>query len=471
MTLRTRFAPSPTGQLHVGNARTALFNALLAAAADGEFILRIEDTDAARSRGEFETALLADLSWLDLHWQEGPDVGGPHAPYRQSERGRIYRTFIDKLAEQGRTYPCFCTPAELALARKAQLAAGQPPRYAGTCVQLTTAEIETRLARGLKPALRFRVPDQGATEFDDLIRGAQRFAHRDIGDFVIRRADGSPAFFFSNALDDALMGVSQVLRGEDHLANTPRQLLILGALGLHAPRYGHLPLVLGAGSAPLSKREGGGSLRELRNEGILPEALVNYLARLGHVYARDDFLSFAELARDFDVAHIGHAPAHFDHAQLEHWQREAIKHADSKRLWDWLASMPELAALVPVERHADFIETVRGNLVRPAEARVWADVIFGELPELSEASRTAICSAGSAFFDAATRTLPEVRTGFAGFANAVSVATGARGRKLFMPLRVALTGLEHGPEMEKLWPLLTAARVRARLQRAAALCK
>ncbi|HKS93786.1 MAG TPA: glutamate--tRNA ligase family protein, partial [Gammaproteobacteria bacterium] len=325
--------------------------------------------------------------------------------------------------------------------------------------------------RGLKPALRFRVPDQGATEFDDLIRGAQRFAHRDIGDFVIRRADGSPAFFFSNALDDALMGVSQVLRGEDHLANTPRQLLILGALGLHAPRYGHLPLVLGAGSAPLSKREGGGSLRELRNEGILPEALVNYLARLGHVYARDDFLSFAELARDFDVAHIGHAPAHFDHAQLEHWQREAIKHADSKRLWDWLASMPELAALVPVERHADFIETVRGNLVRPAEARVWADVIFGELPELSEASRTAICSAGSAFFDAATRTLPEVRTGFAGFANAVSVATGARGRKLFMPLRVALTGLEHGPEMEKLWPLLTAARVRARLQRAAALCK
>ncbi|MDE2070513.1 MAG: glutamate--tRNA ligase [Gammaproteobacteria bacterium] len=471
MTLRTRFAPSPTGHLHVGNARTALFSALLAAQADGEFILRIEDTDAERSRAEFETMLLADLAWLGLHWQEGPDLGGPHAPYRQSERSRIYRTYIDKLAGQGRTYPCFCTPGELALARKIQLAAGRPPRYAGTCARLTNAEIETRLAQGLKPALRFRVPDQGATEFDDLIRGAQRFAHKDIGDFVIRRADGSPAFFFSNALDDALMGVTQVLRGEDHLANTPRQLLILEALGLHAPRYGHLPLVLGAGSAPLSKREGGGSLQELRSAGILPEALVNYLARLGHVYAREDFLSLAELVRDFNVAHIGHAPAHFDHAQLEHWQREAIKHADSGRLWNWLAEMPKLAALVPAEQRADFIETVRGNLVRPAEARVWADIIFGERPELSDASRTAICSAGPAFFDAAIRALPEARTGFAGFANAVSAATGARGRKLFMPLRAALTGLEHGPEMERIWPLLTAARVKARLQHAAVLCK
>lgn len=471
MTLRTRFAPSPTGQLHVGNARTALFSALLAAQAGGEFILRIEDTDAERSRSEFETVLLADLAWLGLHWQEGPDVGGPHAPYRQSERSRIYRTFIDKLAEHGRTYPCFCTPAELALARKTQLAAGQPPRYAGTCAGLTTAEIESRLAQGMKPALRFRVPEKGATEFDDLIRGAQRFAHKDIGDFVIRRADGSPAFFFSNALDDALMSVNQVLRGEDHLANTPRQLLILEALGLRAPRYGHLPLVLGAGSAPLSKREGGGSLQELRTEGILPEALMNYLARLGHVYAHDDFLTFAELAQDFKLAHIGHAPAHFDQAQLEHWQREAVKRADSKRLWNWLAEVPELTALVPAERRTEFVETVRGNLLRPVEARIWAEVIFGKLPELSEASRTAIRSAGSEFFAAATHVLPEAHAGFADFANAVGAATGARGRKLFMPLRAALTGLEHGPEMEKLWPLLTAARVSARLQHAATLCK
>lgn len=471
MTLRTRFAPSPTGRLHAGNARTALFNALLAAQAGGELILRIEDTDAERSRAEFETALFADLAWLGLHWQEGPDVGGPHAPYRQSERGRIYRTFIDTLAEQERTYPCFCTPAELALARKAQLAAGQPPRYAGTCAHLTAAEIESRLARGLKPALRFRVPEDGATEFDDLIRGAQRFGHKDIGDFVIRRADGSPAFFFSNALDDALMGISEVLRGEDHLANTPRQLLILEALGLHAPRYGHLPLVLGAGSAPLSKREGGGSLQEMRSEGILPEALVNYLARLGHVYARNDLLSFNELARDFNVAHIGHAPAHFDHTQLEHWQREAVRRADSARLWNWLAEVPGLSARVPAEQRVAFVEVMRGNLARPAEARVWAEVIFGELPELADSSRAALKTAGWPFFEAALRILPGARAEFAGFARAVSEATGMRGKKLFMPLRAALTGVEHGPEMEKLWPLLGGARIEARLRQAVELSK
>ncbi|MGH8321874.1 MAG: glutamate--tRNA ligase, partial [Gammaproteobacteria bacterium] len=222
MSIRTRFAPSPTGRLHVGNARTALFSALLAARETGTLILRIEDTDAERSRPEFEAKLIEDLSWLGIVWQEGPDKGGKHGPYRQSERGEIYRTYIQKLAEHGLTYPCFCTPAELALARKAQLAAGRPPRYAGTCAHLTSDAIETRLAKGLKPALRFRVPETAETVFDDLVRGRQVFAHRDIGDFVIQRANGSPAFFFSNAVDDALMGVTHVLRGEDHLANTPR---------------------------------------------------------------------------------------------------------------------------------------------------------------------------------------------------------------------------------------------------------
>ena len=270
----------------MGNARTALFCALLATRDQGAFILRIEDTDAARSEpGLRRSQLREDLAWLGLHWQEGPDVGGAKGPYRQSERGAIYADYLQQLADKGEVYPCFCTAVELEMARKAQLAAGQPPRYAGTCARLGTAEIEARLAKGLKPALRFRVPEQGETVFEDLVRGRQVFAHRDIGDFIIRRADGSPAFFFSNALDDALMGITHVLRGEDHLANTPRQLLLLAALGLPAPRYAHLSLIVGQGGAPLSKREGGGSLRELRAEGLLPEALLNYLARLGHTYA------------------------------------------------------------------------------------------------------------------------------------------------------------------------------------------
>lgn len=469
MSLRTRFAPSPTGQLHVGNARTALFNALLAAHSSGEFILRIEDTDVERSRPTFETALLADLSWLGLRWQEGPDVGGGHGPYRQSERRATYRRFTDKLSAQGHIYPCFCTPAELALSRKAQLSAGRPPRYAGTCANLSDDEIQARLVRGLQPALRFRVPEGGATEFEDLVRGLQRFVNKDIGDFIICRADGSPAFFFSNALDDALMGITHVVRGEDHLANTPRQLLILQAVGLQAPRYGHLPLVLGQGGAPLSKREGGSSLKELRADGILPEALVNYLARLGHVYARNALLSFDELAHDFDVAHIGHAPAHFDQAQLEHWQREAIRHVDAERLWDWMAQAPELSARVPATQRSAFVELMRGNLTRPSEARVWAEVIFGELPDMGDAARAAVRAAGRTFFEAAMQAVRGRHAGFASFAKAVSAATGVRGRQLFMPLRAALTGTEHGPEMERLWPLLGAARIEARLRRAAEL--
>ncbi|MGH8369745.1 MAG: glutamate--tRNA ligase, partial [Gammaproteobacteria bacterium] len=258
MTIRTRFAPSPTGHLHVGNARTALFNALFAAHMGGTLILRIEDTDAERSKREFEAGLIRDLSWLGVVWQEGPDRDGARGPYRQSERGAIYAEQVERLQTQGHAYPCFCTPAELALSRKAQLAAGKPPRYAGTCAQLGKPQIEARLAKGLKPALRFRVPAKGETVFEDMIRGHQVFANQDIGDFIIQRADGSPAFFFSNAVDDALMGVTHVLRGEDHLANTPRQLLLLAALELSAPQYAHLSLIVGEGGAPLSKREGGG---------------------------------------------------------------------------------------------------------------------------------------------------------------------------------------------------------------------
>lgn len=467
MTLRTRFAPSPTGQLHVGNARTALFNALLAAHAGGDFVLRIEDTDAQRSRQAYETGLLADLAWLGLHWQEGPGIGGQHGPYRQSERGQIYRAFIDKLAEQGRTYPCFCTPAELALSRKTQIAAGQPPRYAGTCAHLSGNEIEARLATGLKPALRFRVPDHGATEFEDLIRGRQQFAHKDIGDFIIRRADGSPAFFFSNALDDALMGITHVLRGEDHLANTPRQILLLKALSLHVPHYGHLSLIVGEGSAPLSKREGGGSLQELRNDGILPEALMNYLARLGHTYTSNEFMSWAVLAKDFQLAHIGHSPAHYDHQQLEHWQRLAVHSMSAERVWTWLVGVrPELNARVPADRRIAFIELVKENLSRPIAALDWANILFSEELKPEEAATAAIQAADREFFEQASRCFKQSPPDFRIFAKALGEATHLSGKNLFAPLRAAITGRLHGPEMDKLWRLLPPALIEQRLQAA-----
>ncbi len=467
MATRTRFAPSPTGHVHVGNARTALFCALLAARDGGAFILRIEDTDAARSDRAFEDALREDLAWLGLSWQEGPDVGGDHGPYRQSERGGFYADYLDKLAAKGLIYPCFCTALELEVARKTQLAAGQPPRYAGTCAKLGTAEIEARLAKGLKPALRFRVPEAGETVFMDLVRGRQVFAHRDIGDFIIRRADGSPAFFFSNAVDDALMDVTYVLRGEDHLANTPRQLLLLEALGLPAPRYAHLSLIVGQGGAPLSKREGGGSLQELRSEGILPEALLNYLARLGHTYADNAFMDIPSLARGFAFSHLGHSPAHFDHQQLEHWQGEALRHADDSRLWQWMAAAsPELGRLVPASALGSFVEVVRDNLSRPGDGVIWAHIVYDESVEPTTEASAVLSATAEGLFEAALSVLKAGAPEFKPYAKAVGAAAGLSGKDLFKPLRAALTGRLDGPEMERLWGLMTPKQLETRLQRA-----
>jgi nondiscriminating glutamyl-tRNA synthetase len=469
MVTRTRFAPSPTGHIHVGNARTALFSALLAARDGGAFVLRIEDTDAARSERELEDMLRADLAWLGVHWQEGPDVDGPKGPYRQSERGVLYEEQFKRLADKALTYPCFCTAIELEVSRKTQLAAGKPPRYAGTCARLSTAEIEARMAKGLKPALRFRVPEQGETVFIDLVRRRQAFAYHDIGDFIIRRADGSPAFFFSNAVDDALMGVTHVLRGEDHLANTPRQLLILEALGMQAPQYAHLSLIVGQGGAPLSKREGGGSLQELRAEGVLPEALLNYLARLGHSYADNAFTDFATLARGFDVSHLGHSPAHFDHTQLEHWQGEAVRHADGARLWDWMkAAGPELVRQVPEDQRLAFVDAVRGNLTRPRQGGEWAAVVYGDLPGYLPEARAALDRARQGFFDAVRGVLRQPAPEFKAFAKAVGAATGRTGKDLYQPLRAALTGRLDGPEMERLWKLMDPQRIQSRFDRAMA---
>jgi nondiscriminating glutamyl-tRNA synthetase len=464
MTVRTRFAPSPTGHLHVGNARTALFNALFAVHMEGTLILRIEDTDAERSKREFETGLIGDLGWLGIAWQEGPDHGGPHGPYRQSERGAVYAEQVDRLTAREQVYPCFCTPAELALSRKAQLAAGKPPRYAGTCAHLGKAQIEARLAKGLRPALRFRVPDKGEMVFEDLIRGRQVFANHDIGDFVIRRADGSPAFFFSNAVDDALMGVTHVLRGEDHLANTPRQLLLLEALGLQSPHYGHLSLIVGEGGAPLSKREGGGSLADLRIDGILPEALMNYLARLGHTYTSNTFMDLKTLAQQFDISHISHSPSHYDHQQLDYWQREALQRADGTRVWNWLATnQPQLMQLVPESMRAEFVDTVRDNVTRPDGAIHWARLLNGEVEPDQDASN-AMQAAGQTFFRQALDCLHADPSDFKSFAKAVSTATGRSGKALYMPLRAALTGRIHGPEMERLWKLLPASGIERQLR-------
>jgi glutamyl-tRNA synthetase len=462
----TRFAPSPTGALHLGNARTALFNDLAARASGGRMVLRIEDTDAERSDEALLERLLEDLRWLGLDWAEGPDVGGAHGPYRQSERGRHYAAAIATLEAAGRVYPCFCTPEELKLSRKVQLASGRPPRYAGTCAALPATEVARRMAAGARPALRFRVPTGLSIEFDDLVHGPQRFASDDIGDFVIRRADGSVAFFLGNAVDDAAMGITLVLRGDDHLANTPRQIMLLQALDRPLPRYGHLPLLLGANGAPLSKRDGAASLGDLRAQGYLPGALRNYLVRLGHPVAESGWLETEALARHFDLARSSRSAAHFDEVQLRHWQREAVGRASEAALLDWLSG--RLEPLGDAARRGAFVAAVRGNLMFPADADpLVALVCDAEVACDAEAGRE-LAAAGADFFGQALAAWRSYAPDFKAWTRAVGAATGRKGAALYMPLRAALTGTTHGPELAPLVALIGEERVAARLASAGA---
>ena len=459
----TRFAPSPTGELHLGNARTALFNFLLAHHAGGRFLLRIEDTDAERSDAQHTAALLEDLSWLGLAWDAGPGREDERGPYHQSQRGALYERFFQTLESQGMVYPCFCTPLELEAARRAQRASGRPPRYAGTCRNLSPSEQQRRRAERLKPTMRFRVPPGRRLEFIDLVHGPQSFLSDDIGDFVIRRADGSAAFFFCNAVDDACMGVTQVLRGEDHLANTPRQLLVLGALGLPAPRYGHVSLIVGSDGAPLSKRHGATSVREFRERGYHAQALTNYLFRLGHSGAEHAVLDLPAMARTFDVAHLGRAPSHFDERQLAVWQKETAQRLSAAEACSWLGALLP-PGLDPPAANA-FIAAVLPNVVLPQDAQPWVQIVFGGPPTLSPEAEQAVKAAGSAYFAAAAQAAAQCGNDLPAIAAAVRAATGRKGAELYLPLRLALTGCPHGPELAPLVRAMPAGQALERLQR------
>ncbi len=450
----TRFAPSPTGSLHLGNARTAFFSHLWARKSAGRFILRIEDTDVERNQARFRDELMVDLGWLGLDWDEGPDIGGPSAPYSQSERGAFYRDLFTQLEQSGRAYPCYCTAEDLELSRKLQRMAGKPPRYAGTCRNLSSAERADRQARGLRPTLRFAVPDDAVIEYDDLVHGPQKFAAGDIGDFIVRREDGTAAFFFCNAVDDAMMGVTHVLRGDDHLTNTPRQLMLLDALRLRRPGYGHVALLVGADGTPLSKRHGSTSVHEFRERGFLSPAILNHLFHLGHASDVDRWLAPADMPAHFRPEHLGRAPARFDESQLMHWQKETLQRMSTAEIGAWLGS----------DEPPEFIDLVRHNIVLPADAAPWAAVVHGELPPLGPAERCVVADAGPAFFTAAAEALNQTGTDLKQLTKILKERTGRKGADLFLPLRVALTGQAHGPELAPLLRLMTPATARLRLE-------
>lgn len=458
--VKTRFCPSPTGLLHLGNLRTALFSALFAKSQQGIFLLRIEDTDQQRSEERYTEQLQTDLLWLGLNWQEGPQHDLGRGPYHQSKRAAIYADYYQRLEAMGAAYPCFCSEEELALGRKIQRSSGKPPRYPGTCQNLAPAQIEAKRAQGLKPTLRFRVPLSQEIRFVDLVRGEQRFNSEDLGDFIIRRADGTAPFLFCNALDDALMEVTHVLRGEDHVTNTPRQILVLETLALPVPQYGHISLILAMDGSPLSKRHGSRSLVELRNEGYLPLAIINYLARLGHYFGHDQFLNVEQLAKQFKLSALSTSPAKYNPDQLLFWQKQAIEHLSAEQLWDWLGI--EFFSSLPTERRDAFLEAIKPNILFPADAYRWANIIFAD--ELTEHDSSLL--GDSIYFAEALIAFEQHGAQAQLILDHLKSRLALKGKLLFQPLRLALTGEAHGPELNKLMGLIKPDAIKQRLLRA-----
>ena len=462
-TLKTRFCPSPSGLLHLGNTRTALFNALLAKGQQGVFLLRMEDSDRTRSQKQYADAAGEDLQWLGLPWDEGIDVGGEHGPYWQSQRQDIYDRYYDVLIEKQLAYPCFCSDEELAIHRKLQLSQGKPPRYSGICRDLTDAKRQEKRDAGIKPTLRFRVPDGETITFCDLVRGEQRFNCNDIGDFIIRRKDGTSPFLYANALDDALMKVTHALRGDDHIANTPRQLLLLRALDLPAPSYGHITLIVGSDGSPLSKRHGSRSVQELRQQGYLPLAIVNYLARLGHHYEDDGFMPLQILAEKFSVDALSRAPARFDEAQLHYWQKQAVLALDNDALWSWCQA--QVIQWVPAEKRDAFVELVRPNVLFPQDTSHWAQVCFSDDWQYDDALLPLLQEAGTEFFTTAAQAWQNSDGDYQAICQAIKSQLNIKGKALFQPLRIALTNARHGPELMPFCQLSGFKRIAQRLQR------
>ncbi len=372
--VRVRFAPSPTGDLHVGGARTALYNWLFARHHDGVLILRIEDTDVERSTAESAEAIVESLQWLGLDWDEGP--------YRQAERLAIYREHAERLLEVGKAYRCVCTPGELEERRKVALAAGRSPRYDGRC--------RDRRLEPEKPwALRLRVQDTGVTIVNDIIHGEVRFDNAELDDFILVRSDGLPTYNFAVVVDDALMEVTHVIRGDDHLSNTPKQIQVYRALDFPLPQFAHVPMILGPDRTRLSKRHGATSVLAYRDLGYLPEALVNYLVRLGWSHGDQEIFSRDELVRYFDLARVGHTPAVFDQAKLDWLNAHYLREADPKRVADQLVTF-WLKVRIP----ADEIEAAAARWSSLGSARTFAEAVvetFGErsktLWELAQTSR------------------------------------------------------------------------------------
>jgi nondiscriminating glutamyl-tRNA synthetase len=478
--VRVRFAPSPTGHLHVGGARTALFNWLFARNKGGKFILRIEDTDLERSTEESYRAIIDALKWLRLDWDEGPLVGGGYGPYFQSERRHLYRERAHRLLSDGLAYYCFCSPEMLAQMRDDLRKQGKDPKYDGRCKMLLPDNVGHRLAEGQPHVIRFKMPLEGATVVHDIIRGEVTFHNPQLDDFVLIKSDGYPTYNFAVTVDDALMKITHVIRGEDHLSNTPKQIRLYEALGVRAPRYAHVPLILGPDKTRLSKRHGATAVGQFKEDGYLPEAMVNYLALLGWAYDdKTEIFAQDDLTAKFSLERVSSTAAVFDYPKLQWMNAEYMKYRSLEDKIDLIMPHLEKAGLVkpPVDdaarRFIGQVVEVVGERLKVAN-QIAGHVRFFFKDEIDYDAEAAEKFLKRHYIAAAFKILEERLSRLEQFDGStieplmkgLVSEMGLKTRDLFQPVRVALTGSRHSPGLYDVMTVLGRDKVLHRLQRA-----
>lgn len=477
--VRVRYAPSPTGHLHIGNARTALFNYLFARSQGGKFIIRIEDTDQKRNVEGGEESQLRHLQWLGIDWDESIDKDGGYGPYRQSERNDIYKKYYDELLEKDLAYKCYCTAEELEEEREAQIARSEMPRYSGKCSHLSKEEEDKLIAEGREPSIRFRVPKGEIIKFDDMVKGEISFETDGIGDFVIVKKDGTPTYNFAVAVDDHLMKMTHILRGEDHISNTPKQIMVFNAFGWDVPLFGHMTLIVNENRKKLSKRDESiiQFIEQYKNLGYLPEALFNFIALLGWSPVGEEELFTKEQFIDiFDVNRLSKSPALFDMHKLKWVNNQYVKALDLDQVV--ALTLPHLQKAGKVSEQLSeeentwvrkLISLYHEQLSYGAEIVELTELFFKEQIEYNQEAKEVL----------AEEQVTEVMASFAGqlerlesftpdeikaAIKAVQKETGHKGKKLFMPIRVAVTGQTHGPELPQSIELLGKETVLNRIK-------
>lgn len=478
--VRVRYAPSPTGHLHIGNARTALFNYLFARNQGGKFIIRIEDTDKKRNIAGGEESQLKYLKWLGMDWDESVDVGGEYGPYRQSERNDIYQTYYNQLLENGHGYKCYCTEAEIEAEREEQTERGETPHYSGKCRHLTAEERAKLESEGREPSIRIIVPEGKTYTFDDLVKGPVSFESEGMGDWVIIKKDGTPTYNFAVTIDDYLMKISHVLRGDDHISNTPKQLMVYEALGWEPPIFGHMTLIVNESRKKLSKRDESiiQFIEQYEELGYLPEALFNFITLLGwSPEGEEELFSKEEFIKIFDASRLSKSPALFDTQKLTWMNNQYMKKVDVDRVFE--VSLPHLVKAGRVSESIteeeqqwtkSLVSLLQEKMSFGAEIVELSDMFYKEEAEYEEDAKEILSG----------ETVPEVLKAFSdeleklphfkadeikAAMKAVQKSTGQKGKNLFMPIRAAVSGQTHGPDLPQAIELLGKEKVQKRIKK------